>query len=90
MKVITRYPPSPTGYFHIGSARTALFNYLFAANHGGMMYLRFEDTDKERSKKEYEDDIVAGLDWLGIPYTMPEVARQSERTHNWRARDERD
>ena len=81
MKVITRYPPSPTGYFHIGSARTALFNYLFAANRGGTMYLRFEDTDKERSKKEYEDDIIAGLSWLGIPYTMPEVARQSERTH---------
>jgi len=79
MKVVTRFPPSPTGYFHIGSARTALFNYLFAAHEGGVMHLRFEDTDKERSKKEYEDDIFAGLAWLGIPYTMPEVARQSER-----------
>jgi len=81
MKVVTRFPPSPTGYFHIGSARTALFNYLFAAHEGGVMYLRFEDTDKERSRKEYEEDILAGLAWLGIKYEMPEHPRQSERTH---------
>lgn len=84
MKTITRFPPSPTGYFHIGSARTALFNYLFAAHAGGTMYLRFEDTDKERSKKEYEEDISAGLAWLGIPYEKPEVFRQSERIETYR------
>lgn len=79
MHVVTRFPPSPTGYFHIGSARTALFNYLFTAHHGGVMFLRFEDTDKKRSKREYEDDIRQGLDWLKIPYTLPETYRQSER-----------
>lgn len=79
-KVITRFPPSPTGYLHIGSARTALYNYLFALHNGGAMYLRFEDTDKERSKKEFEDDIVEGLKWLGIEYVLPEKPRQSERT----------
>lgn len=79
-KVITRYPPSPTGFVHIGSVRTALFNYLFAAHQGGNMVLRFEDTDRERSKKEFEADILAGLVWLNIPYTTPTVARQSERT----------
>ena len=82
-KVVTRFPPSPTGYFHIGSARTALFNYLFAAQHKGTMRLRFEDTDKERSKKEFEDDIVAGLTWLGISYA-PDIRRQSERTSIYR------
>lgn len=75
----TRFPPSPTGYFHIGSARTALFNYLFSAKNGAPMYLRFEDTDRARSKKEYEDDILAGLQWLGISYTLPNTFRQSER-----------
>ncbi|MBI4093850.1 glutamate--tRNA ligase [Candidatus Kaiserbacteria bacterium] len=84
-KVVTRFPPSPTGYFHIGSARTALFNYLFAAHHGGEMYLRFEDTDRARSKKEYEDDILAGLNWLSIEYVKSEPLRQSERTAEHRA-----
>lgn len=83
MKVITRFPPSPTGYFHIGSARTALFNYLFAKKHGGAMRLRFEDTDRERSKKEYEDDILEGLKWLGIEYS-PGIERQSERADVYR------
>jgi glutamyl-tRNA synthetase len=77
--VITRFPPSPTGLLHIGGVRTALFNYLFAAHYGGTMYLRFEDTDKERSKKEFEDDIVNAINWASIPYVMPPVARQSER-----------
>ncbi len=79
MSVVTRFPPSPTGYFHIGSARTALFNYLFTLHHKGAIYLRFEDTYKERSKREYEDDIIAGLAWLGIEYASPKIARQSER-----------
>ena len=79
MSVITRFPPSPTGHLHIGSARTALFNALFAARSGGKMVLRFEDTDKERSKPEFEKDIVEGLAWLQIPYTLAENPRQSER-----------
>lgn len=79
-KVITRFPPSPTGFLHIGSVRTALFNYLFAAQHGGEMIFRFEDTDQERSKKEFEDDIVEGIHWLGLQYRQPSVFRQSERT----------
>ncbi len=82
--VVTRFPPSPTGHFHIGSARTALFNYLFATHMGGTMSLRFEDTDKARNKKEYEDDIVSGLEWLGLTYTKPEIFRQSERTALYR------
>ncbi len=77
--VITRFPPSPTGYLHIGSVRTALFNYLYAAKNDGTMVLRFEDTDKERSKPEYEEDILAGLNWLSIPYTLADNPRQSER-----------
>ncbi|OGG53454.1 glutamate--tRNA ligase [Candidatus Kaiserbacteria bacterium RIFCSPHIGHO2_02_FULL_55_25] len=79
-KVVTRFPPSPTGYFHIGSARTALFNYLFAAHAGGEMRLRFEDTDKERNKDEFEQDILDGLTWLGIPYDAKAITKQSERT----------
>jgi glutamyl/glutaminyl-tRNA synthetase len=78
-KIITRMAPSPTGKFHIGSARTALFSYLYAKHFGGEFILRIEDTDKERSKKEYEDDIVASLNWLGIKNDGP-MYRQSERT----------
>ncbi len=78
MKIITRFPPSPTGLLHIGSARTALFNYLYAQKEGGKMLLRFEDTDKSRSKKEYEEDIFKGLEWLGMGFS--EVFHQSERT----------
>ena len=81
---VTRFPPSPTGAFHVGSARTALFNFLFAAHAGGVMYLRFEDTDRARSKREYEDDIIAGLDWLGIRYELPVAPRQSERGELYR------
>lgn len=77
--VITRFPPSPTGRFHMGSARTALFNYLFAKHHGGIMRLRMEDTDLERSDTAHEVDIVDGLKALGIMWDG-EVWRQSERT----------
>lgn len=70
--------PSPTGNLHIGTARTTLFNYLFAKKYGGKFILRIEDTDKERSTKEYEDNIVAGLHWLGLSWD--EFYRQSERT----------
>ena len=66
MSVITRFAPSPTGFLHIGGARTALFNYLFARHHGGKYLLRIEDTDHERSTKEAIDAIHDGLDWLGL------------------------
>lgn len=79
MSVVVRIPPSPTGYFHVGRARTALFNYLFAKKHGGRIIFRFEDTDRERSKTEYEQDIVESLGWLGITYDEGPT-RQSERT----------
>ncbi len=61
-----RIPPSPTGLLHIGTVRTALYNYLFAKHEGGTMVFRIEDTDKERSTKEFEEDIINGLMKLGI------------------------
>ena len=63
---ITRFAPSPTGHLHLGGARTALFSWLFAQKNKGKFLLRFEDTDKERSKKEYEESIISSLAWLGI------------------------
>ena len=78
MNIVTRIAPSPTGYFHIGTARTALFNYLYAKNQGGDFILRFEDTDKKRSEKKYEKDILNSLHWLGI---QPDrIFYQSKRT----------
>lgn len=68
MSVITRFPPSPTGYLHIGGARTALFNWLYARQQGGKMVLRIEDTDRERSTQEAVDAIFEGLAWLGLDY----------------------
>jgi glutamyl-tRNA synthetase len=64
MSVVVRFAPSPTGYLHIGGARTALFNYLFAKNNSGKFLLRIEDTDKERSTTQAIDAILQGLDWL--------------------------
>jgi len=78
--VITRIPPSPTGHLHIGTARTALFNYLFAKHHGGQMIFRSEDTDRIRSKPEYEKEILEGLTWLGLTWDNSEIIRQSERS----------
>ncbi len=68
MSVRVRFAPSPTGYLHIGGARTALYNYLFAKSQGGKFILRIEDTDLERSKKEYEEAMISELKWLGIDY----------------------
>lgn len=82
-KVVTRFPPSPTGNLHIGAARTALFNWLFAQHHDGRIVLRFEDTDQERSEKKYAKDIEAGLEWLGLDYDGPYW--QSERTDIYRS-----
>jgi len=72
-----RIAPSPTGLFHIGTARTALFNYLFAKHYEGEFIVRVEDTDKARSTKEFEQNILDGLDWLG--FKADEFYRQSER-----------
>ncbi|OGB74530.1 hypothetical protein A2V68_02885 [candidate division Kazan bacterium RBG_13_50_9] len=65
-KVRVRFAPSPTGPLHVGGARTALFNYVFAVAHGGAFVLRFEDTDKDRSEQVFEDSIHEGLKWMGI------------------------
>ncbi len=66
--VATRFAPSPTGPLHIGGVRTALFNWLYSKNKGGKFYLRIEDTDKERSKEEFKDQIINSLKWIGINY----------------------
>ncbi len=68
LPVVTRFAPSPTGFLHIGGARTALFNWLYARHHGGKALLRIEDTDKKRSTQEAIDAILEGLDWLGLDY----------------------
>ena len=65
-KVATRFAPSPTGPLHIGGVRTALFNWLFSKNQGGKFFLRIEDTDKDRSKEEYKNQILNSLNWIGI------------------------
>lgn len=75
---ITRFAPSPTGFLHIGGARTALFNYLFAKHHNGKFLLRIEDTDQARSTKEATDAIFSGLKWLGLDIDG-EVIFQSRR-----------
>lgn len=78
MKVTTRFAPSPTGYLHIGGVRTALFNYIFAKKFNGSFLVRIEDTDKERSKTEYIEAIMKGLDWIGLnPDQQP--IKQSDR-----------
>ncbi|MEK9724382.1 MAG: glutamate--tRNA ligase [Rhodospirillaceae bacterium] len=68
MSVVTRFAPSPTGFLHIGGARTALFNWLFARHHGGTFLLRIEDTDRQRSTQEAVDAIYDGLRWLGLDW----------------------
>lgn len=78
MTVITRFAPSPTGFLHIGSARTALFNYLFAKKNKGKFFLRIEDTDKERSTNKATLAILESMKWLGLDYDG-EVVYQSER-----------
>ncbi len=85
--VVTRFAPSPTGFLHIGGARTALFNWLFARHHGGKMLLRIEDTDRERSTNEAIAAILDGLDWLGLQwdgetiYQFARASRHAEVAH---------
>jgi glutamyl-tRNA synthetase len=83
---IVRFAPSPTGFLHVGNVRAALFNWLFARRHGGTFVLRLDDTDRQRSKPEYEAAIERDLTWLGLAWNRKE--RQSERlTHYDAARD---
>ena len=84
MTVVTRFAPSPTGYLHIGGARTALFNWLFAKHHGGKYLLRIEDTDRARSTQPAIEAILDGLSWLGldwdgdVTYQFARAARHAE------------
>lgn len=92
MTVRVRFAPSPTGYLHIGGARTAMYNYLFAKAMGGKYILRIEDTDTERSERQYETAQIEDLNWLNLPHDEgPDVGgdygpyRQSERLHIYKA-----
>lgn len=78
--IITRFPPSPTGPLHMGNVRTALFDYYYARQKGGQFIVRVEDTDKARSQKVYEDNMLLSLEWLGIKKDNKEILHQSERT----------
>lgn len=77
MRVVTRFAPSPTGMLHIGGARTALFNYLFAKKHGGKFLLRIEDTDRERSTPEATAAILDAMEWLGLTPDEPPLMQFS-------------
>ena len=83
-QIIARFAPSPTGFLHIGGARTALFNWLFARHHGGKFLLRIEDTDRERSTEAAIAAIIDGLKWLGLDwdgemvYQFARAARHGE------------
>jgi len=85
--VRVRFAPSPTGFLHIGGSRTALFNWLYARAKGGKLILRIEDTDRERSKQEYVDEILASLSWLG--FLWDEIYYQSKRFSLYREQAER-
>ncbi|MFC7734362.1 glutamate--tRNA ligase [Roseomonas sp. GCM10028921] len=82
MTVRTRFAPSPTGYLHIGGARTALFNFLFARHHGGQYLLRIEDTDRARSTPEAVQQIIESLDWLGLSPDEPPVMQTSREARH--------
>lgn len=82
-RVRTRFPPSPTGALHLGGARTALFNWLFARHHGGEFVFRLEDTDRERSKDEHVDSIMGAMDWLGLDWDQGPFY-QSQRFDRYR------
>ena len=78
LKVATRFAPSPTGPLHIGGVRTALFNWLYSKNQKGNFYLRIEDTDKERSKDQYKNQIIKSLKWIGINYDGEEYIQSTK------------
>jgi glutamyl-tRNA synthetase len=83
LKIRVRFAPSPTGHLHIGGARTALFNWLFARHHGGAFVLRIEDTDKSRSTDEYIESILDGMNWLGLDWDEGPF-RQTDRLDIYR------
>ncbi|HEB84536.1 MAG TPA: glutamate--tRNA ligase [Bacteroidetes bacterium] len=80
--VRVRFAPSPTGYLHIGGARTAIFNWLLARHFGGSFLLRIEDTDRERSKAEYEEDILDALRWLGLEWDEEPLRQSTRRSYH--------
>ena len=80
--VRVRLAPSPTGTLHIGTARTAVFNWLFARRHGGQFLLRIEDTDKERSKPEFTENILEGLQWLGLSWDEEPIHQSARVEHH--------
>ncbi len=82
MSVVTRFAPSPTGFLHLGGARTALFNWLYARHHGGRFVLRIEDTDRARSTQEAVDKILAGMSWLGLDWDGEAVSQASRIDHH--------
>jgi glutamyl-tRNA synthetase len=82
MTVVTRFAPSPTGFLHIGGARTALFNWLYARGRGGKMLLRIEDTDRERSTQAAIEAIIDGLTWLGISWDGEAIFQFSRSTRH--------
>ncbi len=75
-----RFAPSPTGYFHVGGAKTALYNWIYARQHGGTFVLRIEDTDTERNRDEWIDGIQSALRWIGVDWDEGPYF-QSQRTH---------
>ncbi|MEN9604489.1 MAG: hypothetical protein RJB39_174 [Candidatus Parcubacteria bacterium] len=79
--IVTRFPPSPTGHAHIGSYRTAIFNYLFSKQNKGKFLLRIEDTDKARSKQEYQDGIIESIKWLGLEYDGFSIQTENMPAH---------
>ena len=79
MPIRVRFAPSPTGYLHVGGARTALFNWLFARREGGKFLLRIEDTDKARSTDEHTQVILDGLEWLGLGKAIQAQVKKNGR-----------
>ena len=79
MTVVTRFPPSPTGFMHIGTARTALFNWLYAKHNGGKMKFRIEDTDRQRHSEEAVEALIRGMQWLGLDWDGDIVSQYSRR-----------
>src|SRR5712692_7461256 len=82
MSIRVRFAPSPTGYLHVGGARTALFNWLYARHTGGKFLLRIEDTDKQRSTDEHTKVIIDGLDWLGLDWDEQPVFQGARVTQH--------
>jgi glutamyl-tRNA synthetase len=79
--IVTRFAPSPTGFLHVGGARSALFNYLYAKQQGGKIFLRIEDTDAERNKPEYTEGILKAFRWLGLGFDGTVIQSEQFATH---------